>query len=258
MTEQAPVTVIIPARMASERFPGKVLASETGWPLIRHVWEQARKAKRPQQVVIATDDARVADAAEAFGAKVVLTSPACPNGTARVAEAAEALGLITPGEPRDDIIVNVQGDEPELEPELIDRAVEAMERFGAPMGTIAAPMEAGEDPADSNIVKVVFTELEGDVAVALYFSRSPIPYPRDAAAAQYFKHIGLYAYTAEFLEIYPHLDASPLEQAEKLEQLRALQGNFAIAVAVCNATSHGIDTPEQYAAFVARWRAQRT
>src|SRR5690606_14550295 len=106
----APVTVIIPARMASERFPGKVLARETGWPLIRHVWEQARKAKRRQRVVIATDDDSVAEAAKAFGAEVVLTSPACPNGTARVAEAAETLGLITPGEPRGDIIVNVQGD----------------------------------------------------------------------------------------------------------------------------------------------------
>jgi len=247
MTHFAPVTVIIPARMASERFPGKVLAADTGWPLVRHVWEQARQAKRPQRIVIATDDARVADAAAGFGAECVMTSPDCGNGTERVAEAARTLGPASRGA-GEGIIVNVQGDEPELAPELIDRAVGALEQTGASMATIAAPMGADEDPGDPNIVKVVCSVPRDGAALALYFSRAP-------AAARPLKHIGLYVYTADFLELYLSLAPALLEQAEKLEQLRVLEHGFAIGVAICEegGASRGIDTPEQYAAFVERW-----
>lgn len=252
----APATVIIPARMASERFPGKMLAADTGWPLVRHAWEQARKASRPHRIVIATDDQRIADAAARFGAECVMTSPDHPNGTSRIAEAARALGLAdhSAGE---GVIVNVQGDEPELEPELIDRAVAALERAGASMATIASPMAADEDPADPNIVKVACAIPQDGIALALYFSRAPIPWPRDPAPtpARPLKHIGLYTYTAEFLQTYISLPPAPLEQIEKLEQLRVLEHGFAVAVAICPARSRGIDTPEQYAAFVQRWRA---
>jgi 3-deoxy-manno-octulosonate cytidylyltransferase (CMP-KDO synthetase) len=248
----AAVTVIIPARMASERFPGKVLAGDTGWPLIRHVWERVRKATSPQRIVIATDDQRVAAAAAGFGAECVMTSSDCANGTMRVAEAARRLDL-----PPDDIVVNVQGDEPELEPDLIDRAAAALGLTGASMATIAAPMGDDEDAADPNIVKVAGAEPHDGVAMALYFSRSRIPYPRDPAAPGPLRHIGLYAYRVDFLDKYVLLSPTPLEQAEKLEQLRVLEHNFAIAVAICHSQSHSIDTPEQYGAFVERWRSRR-
>jgi 3-deoxy-manno-octulosonate cytidylyltransferase (CMP-KDO synthetase) len=245
-----PVVVIIPARMASSRFPGKVLADRTGKPLIRHVYEAAGAAASAQRVVIATDDARVAAAAAGFKAECVMTRADHPNGTSRLAEAASKLGL-----PADAIVVNAQGDEPELEPSLIDAAVGAL--AGCPMATVAVPFSPDEDPRNPNLVKVV-VRADGR---AMYFSRALIPLARDgpgAGAVRPLKHIGLYAYRRLFLDTYVTLPESPLERTEQLEQLRVLWHGHDIAVAVRDVrTFGGIDTPEQYEAFVARWKSRR-
>lgn len=240
--------VIIPARMASTRFPGKVLADKTGKPLIEHVWERARLARCAERIVIATDDGRVARAARAFGAECVLTSPDHPNGTSRLAEAAAKLGL-----PGDAVVVNAQGDEPELEPSLIDAAVGALESSGAPVATAAAPFWTDEDPGNPNLVKVVVAA-DG---TALYFSRALIPFERDAGKGRVrpLKHLGLYVYRRSFLDEYLRLPPTDLEATEQLEQLRVLWHGRRIAVAVADVrTFGGIDTPEQYDAFVARWK----
>ncbi|MFG0274511.1 MAG: 3-deoxy-manno-octulosonate cytidylyltransferase [Phycisphaerales bacterium] len=238
---------IIPARMGSTRFPGKVLAADTGHPLIWHVHERARAASCVSRVVVATESDDVVRAVEAFGGECVLTSPDHPNGASRLGEACELLGLSD-----DSIVVNVQGDEPELDPALIDCAVKTLIRTGAPVATIAAPFGDEEDPARPHIVKVV-RRTDGS---ALYFSRSHIPYPRDPSPeARPLKHVGLYVYRRDFLRTYGTLAPTPLEKAEALEQLRMLEHGFSIAVAVREASHHGIDTPEDYRAFVARWRA---
>lgn len=238
---------IIPARMGSTRFPGKVLASETGRPLIWHVHQRAMAAPSVSRVVVATDSAEVLEAVEAFGGEAVLTSPDHPNGASRLGEACERLALHD-----ESVIVNVQGDEPEIEPALIDCAVETLIRSGAPVATIASPFAPDEDPSGPHIVKVV-RRTDGH---ALYFSRSLIPYPREASPeARPLKHVGLYAYRRSFLRTYGTLSATPLERAEGLEQLRMLEHGFAIAVALHEASHHGVDTPEDYRAFVGRWRA---
>lgn len=243
--------VIIPARLGSTRLPGKVLLDRTGKPLIQHVWEAAKAARTAARVVVATDDARVRDAVAGFGGEPVMTRADHPNGTSRLAEAAAALGVGP-----DDLVVNVQGDEPELEPGSIDAAVEALIGTpGASIGTIAVPFAAGEDPRDPNCVKVV-RDLKGR---ALNFSRSLMPFDRDGrgeAAARPLRHVGLYVYRRAFLDQYVRLEPTPLERAEQLEQLRALEHGYQIAVAVRDAARVGIDTPEQYEAFVARWRAR--
>jgi len=236
--------------MGSTRFPGKVLASETGKPLIQHVWESAARAKSASRTVIATDDDRVRDAAAKFGAECVMTRADHPNGTSRLAEAAATLSL-----PPDTIVVNAQGDEPELDAGLIDAAVEALVKSGASVSTVATPFHASERPDNPNIVKVVLRK-DGS---ALYFSRSLIPFPRDTGSARVapLKHVGLYVYRRSFLDQYNALPVTDLEQTEQLEQLRILYHGFQIAVAVRDTSgAGGIDTPEQYAAFVARWRAR--
>ena len=245
-----PAVVVIPARMASTRFPGKVLADRTGRPLIQHVYERARLARCAARIVIATDDARVERAAALFGAECVLTRDDHPNGTSRLAEAAAKLGLSP-----ETIVVNAQGDEPEMEPALLDDAVDALVKTGSPVSTSATPFAQGEDPANPNVVKVV---VAGD-GTALYFSRALVPYPRDgvgSAPVRPLKHIGLYAYRRSFLEVYASLAPTALEQTEQLEQLRILYYGHRIAVAVADIRTHaGIDTPEQYEAFVSRWNA---
>lgn len=252
-------TVIIPARMGSVRFPGKVLADRTGWPLIRHVYERAGQAQRAARVVIATDDERVLAAVRGFGGECVLTGEH-PNGTSRIAEAAGKLGLA-----EDAVVVNAQGDEPELEPALIDEAVRMLEKSGAPMATAAVRFGPGEDARNPNFVKVVL----GADGSALYFSRSVIPFERDGEGAgdgaggggggvRPLKHIGLYVYRRRFLDEYLRLSPTALEATEQLEQLRALYHGKRIGVAVVDIATHGgIDTPGQYDAFVARWEAQR-
>lgn len=248
---------IIPARLGSTRFPGKVLADRTGKPLIQHVWESTRRAASLSRVVIATDDDRVLNAAKGFGAEAVMTSTEHPNGTSRLAEAAAKLGLAPHA-----VVVNVQGDEPELDPSVIDDSVNALTRgepAGAMIATAATPMGTGERPDDPNVVKVVLSR-DG---FALYFSRSRIPFDRDGVggeAARCLRHIGLYVYRRSTLERYAAMAPTPLEQSEKLEQLRALENGLRIAVATVRPEATGgggIDTPEQYAAFVGRVAAVR-
>lgn len=247
----APFAVaMIPARMGSERFPGKVLAAETGRPLIAHVIDRARAASCVARVVVATDDQRVLAAASEAGAEGVLTSPAHPNGTSRLAEAAAALTLDA-----ETIVINVQGDEPEIEPAVIDAAADALlTDHAASIGTVASPLAPGQDPADPNIVKAILAAN----GRALYFTRANAPHARDPAdaPARPLKHVGVYAYRAAFLARYARLPETPLERTERLEQLRALEHGFAIAVAVMETAHVGIDTPDQYRAFVDRWRRE--
>jgi len=241
-------TAIIPARYASARFAGKVLADRTGKPLIQHVHERAARASLVDRVIVATDDERIVDAVAAFGGEAVMTSPDHANGTSRIAEVARSLD--------DEIIVNVQADEPEIEPDLIDLAIRALAgRAEVPMATLASPFARGEDPADPNIVKVVVDE----AGRALYFSRALIPHHRDGTGTRPpLKHVGLYVYRRDFLLTYVTLPPTPLEQAERLEQLRVLEHGYPIAVAVAEVPHHGIDTAQQYEAFVERWKEEAT
>ena len=244
---------IIPARYESSRFPGKPLADKTGKPLIQHVVEQAQKAKTIEQVIVATDDQRIYDAVKAFGGYVVMTRDDHPNGTSRLAEAVR-LRDDTPMKPHaSSLIVNVQGDEPEIEPDVIDKLVHGLaDDPDAPMATLASPFAEDEDPNDPNIVKLIIDQ-QGR---AMYFSRSLIPYVRDPETQPItpkpLKHPGLYAYRRDFLLKYVTLPETPMEQAEKLEQLRALEHGYKIAVIQTHVRHHGIDTPEQYEAFVKR------
>ena len=243
---------IIPARMASTRLPGKPLLNETGQPLIQHVVENAKRAESLARVVVATDDQVIVDAVNGFGGEAVLTGPH-PNGTSRLAE---ALTLIDSDH---ELIVNVQGDEPEIDPKVIDALVAGITADAdAPMATLCSRFAEGEDPTNPNIVKLV----RGVSGRALYFSRSLVPFDRDSAGvsakplAAYWKHPGLYAYRRGFLaNVYPTLPPTPLEEIEKLEQLRVLEHGHAIAVIEANAPEPGIDTPEQYAAFVSRFHS---
>jgi len=224
---------VIPARYASSRFPGKALFSLAGKPMLQHVWERAMEARYLTSVVIATDDERIRGAAEEFGARVTMTRSDHASGTDRVAEAASASTA--------SIIVNIQGDEPMLDPAAIDAAVLGLlEDDDAPMGTLKKLIDREEDIRDPNVVKVV-TDRAGN---AIYFSRSTIPYVRDSCEAIYYKHIGLYVYRREFLLNYPDLPVGPLEKAERLEQLRALENGFRIRVTETDYESIGVDTPE--------------
>lgn len=237
---------VIPARMASTRFPGKPLADLTGKPMIVHVLERVARCRSVGRILVATDDARIVDAVRAAGFEARMTDPAHPNGTSRVAEVARTLD--------EELIVNVQGDEPQIEPALVDRTVEALAaRPDMPMATLVSPFAPGEDPANPNIVKCV-TAVDGR---ALYFSRSLIPFDRDRApgAAAPRKHVGLYAYRRAFLDVFVRLAPTPLERTESLEQLRALEHGHPILCAEGEAHFTGIDTPEQYAEFVRRTKA---
>jgi 3-deoxy-manno-octulosonate cytidylyltransferase (CMP-KDO synthetase) len=241
--------VIIPARFGSTRFAAKILAAETGKPLVQHVVEQAQKCKRVREVIVATDDQRIVDALKPFKTKVVMTSPDHPSGTDRIGEVARDL--------RDDIIVNVQGDEPEIEPATIDALVARLSTGGMEMVTAATLWPKGADPTDPNLVKVVVDQH----GLALYFSRSPIPYPRDredrwTAGIFFLLHQGIYGYRREFLLNFAKLPPTPLETTEKLEQLRALEHGHRISVLVTERAVNGIDTPEQYQQFVTRYLKQ--
>ncbi len=234
---------IIPARYASTRLPGKPLLAETGKPLIQHVVEAVQNASALGRIVVATDDARIADAVAAFGGEAVMTSADCRTGTDRLAEAAGTLGLAD-----DAIVVNVQGDEPDIPPACLDALVALLVDTDAPMATLCTPLPA-EKAADPNKVKVV----RAGNGLALYFSRSLIPHDRDATGeASHFLHLGVYAYRAGFLKHFAGLPSTPAESVEKLEQLRALEHGFPIAVAEVDYDGVGIDTPEDYAQFVAR------
>jgi 3-deoxy-manno-octulosonate cytidylyltransferase (CMP-KDO synthetase) len=225
---------VIPARYASARFPGKSLAPIAGKTMLQHVWERASQARYLTSLVIATDDERIRAAAQSFSARVVMTRSDHASGTDRVAEAASASNA--------SLVVNIQGDEPAMDPNAIDIAILGLiDNPDAPMATLKKRIERPADVSDPNVVKVV-TDSQG---MAIYFSRSPIPFVRETGEpAALFKHIGLYVYHREFLMQYPDLPAGPLERVERLEQLRAIENGFKIHVGETEYDSIGVDTPE--------------
>lgn len=230
--------IIIPARWASTRFPGKPLFPILGKPLLQHAWERCQKVKSVSQVIVATDDMRIAEAAFGFGAEVALTSPDHPSGTDRIAEVAENLRGVKH-------IINLQGDEPAIDPKLIDLLVHRLQEDPKlQMVTAATPFETPEDVANPNNVKVV-TGVKGQ---ALYFSRSAIPFDRDGTAhPRYWWHMGLYGFRRDFLLDYVKWKPTPLEESEKLEQLRALEHGASIHVVTTKHRAVGVDTPEDVA-----------
>lgn len=245
------VSILIPARYQSSRFPGKPLATILDRPMIQWVYEQASKSTLASEVVVATDDQRIADAVAAFGGRSVMTSPEHPSGTDRIAEAAAALDS--------DILVNVQGDEPLIDPVAIDAAIRPLledQRVG--MSTLAAPIASYDDFINPNIVKVVV----GDRSDALYFSRAPVPFPRDLPAGavppQALRHIGLYCYRRDFLFQVAALTPTPGEQTEKLEQLRVLEHGFPIRVGLTDHAGQGVDTPEDIAIILRMLRDRQS
>jgi 3-deoxy-manno-octulosonate cytidylyltransferase (CMP-KDO synthetase) len=231
--------IVIPARMGSTRFPGKVLADLNGRPLIQHVYERASEATLASAVIIATDSPEVMAAAAAFGARAVMTRADHASGTDRIAEVARSLDC--------DIIVNVQGDEPLIRAEVIDLTVRLLaEDPRADMSTVAAPIGSDADAVDPNVVKVAL----GVGGYALYFSRSPIPYHRDqwaspalATASTLLRHVGIYGYRRAVLLKLAALAPTALEETEKLEQLRALEHGIRIKVGVAEYEPIGVDTP---------------
>ncbi len=241
--------IVIPARLASTRLPRKLLLSETGKPLIQHTYESALRATRPLGVCVAADHGELAARVRDFGGQVLMTDPRAASGTDRVAEVARAM-------PNIDIFVNVQGDEPEIAGPAIDLAIDMLERNpDAVMSTLATPIRDRRQLEDPSCVKVV-CNCQG---AALYFSRSVIPHPRAwddrwllADPPCFLQHVGLYAYRRSFLLELASLPPSPLEQIEKLEQLRALAAGHTILVSVVDEPSIGIDTREDYRAFVSR------
>lgn len=224
---------VIPARFASTRFPGKALVSLAGKPMLQHVFERARLARYLSEVVIATDDDRIAAAAHRFGAPVRMTREDHLSGTDRVAEVAATN--------KAQFIVNIQGDEPLIDPAAIDAAVLALlDEPEIAMGTLSKRIEDPSEIQNPNVVKVV-SDLHGR---AIYFSRQPIPYVREAGVRAFFKHIGLYVYRRELLLSYSDLPIGPLERVERLEQLRALENGHSIRVVETEYDSLGVDTPE--------------
>jgi 3-deoxy-manno-octulosonate cytidylyltransferase (CMP-KDO synthetase) len=240
------VVAVIPARYESVRFPGKVLAKKTGKYLIQHTYERALSAKIPSQVVIATDSELVMNACNEFGAPCVMTSREHPSGTDRINEAVREITA--------EIIVNVQGDEPEIEPANIDLLANLLiKNTECQMATLVAGFEKKEQVSDPNIVKVVVDKN----GYAIYFSRSVIPYGRAeggiADSGNYLRHLGIYAYRKEFLKTITTLPQGNLEKIEKLEQLRVLENGYRIMTGKVEKTCDGIDTAQQYAEFVNRY-----
>ncbi len=236
------VVAIIPARYGSTRLPGKPLLDKTGKPLIQHVVEAVRLAGRIESVYVATDDERIAEAVHDFGGEAIMTRTDHASGTDRLAEAADTLDLAD-----DDIVVNVQGDEPEIKPDDIDRLVSLLVESAAPMATLAAPLDSDAAEKPDNVKVVLASD-----ASAMYFSRAKIPYDRDGLGIQYLLHLGIYAYRKKFLLEFASMPPTPAEQAEKLEQLRALENGYRIAVSVVASAVPGIDTMDDYETFVAR------
>jgi len=229
---------IIPARLASTRFPRKALADATGTPMVVHVCRQAQAADSIDRVIVAADDMEIIDVVKQHGFEAVMTSVEHPNGSSRVAEVARSL--------EDDLVVNVQGDEPELDPADIDAALEVLDRHSdCQVATLATPFATPGDLADPNLVKVVLEHER-----ALDFSRIAEP------GTDPMRHVGLYAFRRPFLEAYVNMPPTPRELGERLEQLRIIEHGHSIAVAVVPVGRHGIDTPEQYEAFVARWKSK--
>jgi len=230
---------IIPARFASTRFPGKPLALIHGKAMIQHVYEQCQKSTALDQVIVATDDDRIADFVKGFGGKVQMTASHHHSGTDRIAEIAESL-------PEEDIIINIQGDEPFIDPRLIDQVAAPLLHQKAQIVSAAKRLKEAEALNNPNVVKVVF----GKTQKALYFSRHPIPFQRGMEPTQWIKkgdfyqHIGIYGFQASVLKELSKLSVSPLEQQESLEQLRWLDNGYSIFMQITSFESFGVDTPE--------------
>jgi 3-deoxy-manno-octulosonate cytidylyltransferase (CMP-KDO synthetase) len=228
--------VAIPARWGSVRFPGKPLHDIAGKPLVQHVWERCQECKAVDDVLIATDDERIVAAAKSFGARAVMTSPAHPSGTDRIAEVAQHF-------PQHDIIINVQGDEPLISPQLIDSLAHTLRaQPSIPMITAATTLHDAAQVEDPNLVKVV-TSLQGD---ALYFSRSALPYVRNTVPGlEHKRHLGIYGFRRDFLFQFVNWPQTLLEKTESLEQLRAVEHGARIRVVMTEESSPGVDTEEQ-------------
>ncbi len=236
-----PVTAIIPARYGSTRFPGKPLALLQGQPMIQHVYRRVARAALVERVIVATDDQRILESVQNFGGEVFLTRADHPSGTDRLAEVAGMLDS--------ELIVNVQGDEPLIQPEMIDQAIRPLlDNPDIDMGTLATRLTRLADFHNPNVVKVV----RDQAGFALYFSRAPIPWPRDLNREELairlpqlvvWRHVGLYVYRRQLLLEYPGWSETPLEQLERLEQLRALEQGVRLYVAETEWDSHGVDTP---------------
>jgi 3-deoxy-manno-octulosonate cytidylyltransferase (CMP-KDO synthetase) len=242
-------TIVIPARYASSRLPGKPLLRETGKYVIQHVYERALEARRSSQVIVATDDPRIVAAVKSFGGNVVMTGRQHTTGTDRVAEVARQLDA--------DVIINLQGDEPLIEPASLDLLVDLMRQHpDADVATLAVPITTHEQWQNPNCVKVVCAP-DGR---ALYFSRSPIPWQRDgepdfaARPSRFLQHLGLYAYRRSFLLQLASMAPDPIEQIEKLEQLRVLGLGRQIVVGTVAQAAVGVDTYEDYREFVRTFR----
>lgn len=224
---------VIPARYASTRLPGKPLADIAGKPMIQRVYEQVAKAKKPALVIVATDDQRVFDKVESFGGMALMTQPNHPTGTDRLAEVASHHQDV-------DVIINVQGDEPLIDADVIDQLADLfLEDADLQMATVASPL-LEEEYDEPSVVKVICNK-QGD---AMYFSRSLIPYPRHAFINPPMKHVGIYAYRRQFLLNYAKMDPTPAEETESLEQLRALENGYAIRVIKTDKRFVGVDTLE--------------
>ena len=227
------IICVIPARYASTRLPGKPLADIAGKPMIVRVYERALKAQIPSEVIVAVDDERVFSAVEKAGGKVVMTKKDHPTGTDRLAEVAQKF-------PDVDVIINIQGDEPLIDPDIIDDLAKQFESNPElQMATVKTPMQEDEKNEPSN-VKVITDKND----YALYFSRSLIPYPRNDVGVQVYKHIGIYGYKRDFLLQYAKMQPTPLEQTESLEQLRALENGYKIKVITTDKHFVGVDTKE--------------
>ena len=241
--KKASIIAIIPARYGSTRYPGKALVPIKGKPMIQWVYERTRRSKLINRVIVATDDERILSAVNSFNGEAMMTSSHHATGTDRIAEVARSLDC--------DIVVNVQGDEPLIRPEMIDEAIAPLlQNASTPMGTLCRRIEDREEAFDPNVVKVVFDKN----GFALYFSRAPIPWDRDAWAGKgswkdlslegpLYKHIGLYVYRRDFLLDYAAMPRTALEDAEKLEQLRALEHGHKIRVVITSHESFGVDIP---------------
>jgi 3-deoxy-manno-octulosonate cytidylyltransferase (CMP-KDO synthetase) len=241
---KASITAVIPARYGSTRFPGKSLVPIKGKPMIQWVYERTKGSQLIDRVIVATDDERIMQTVASFGGEAIMTSPSHQTGTDRIAEVARKLDCA--------IVVNVQGDEPLIHPEMIDQAIQPLlDNAAIPMGTLCKKIDRKDEAFDPNVVKVVFDKDH----LALYFSRAPIPWDRDRwtskgpitelpASDDMFKHVGLYVYRRDFLLRYAGLPQTPLEAKEKLEQLRALEHGYKIKVVETSHESFGVDIPD--------------
>lgn len=233
------IAIVIPARYASTRLPGKPLLEVDNKPIIQWVYERAKSSRLAGKVIVATDDTRIIDAVNKFGGEVVMTSSEHQSGSDRIAEVIKKDENI-------EIVVNVQGDEPLITPESIDKAIEALiNDENLEISTLIRELKNHEEVTNPNLVKVVFDNSNK----ALYFSRSPIPYPRNNSDVKYFGHIGLYAYRRKSILSMTSMPQSSLEITESLEQLRALQNGMKIGVIEVDYSPIGIDTPEDFEKF---------